>query len=148
MFLLTYVIPERIIFVSRGITVLYCHPLAWLPIPHFSTLAHKQHDFQGEIYWTKSVCFDFLCIFCTQHLTLRRTQRDKVTNVRRSPCQVPYSRQILMKLELSWQNFKKSSDINFYNNPFSGGQFVLGGQTDRQTDRQTDTHDEVNSHLS
>jgi len=35
---------------------------------------------------------------------------------------------------------KKSSDINFYDNPFSGSQFVLGGQTD--------THDEVNSHLS
>jgi hypothetical protein len=66
-------------------------------------------------------------------LTLRRIQWDTFTNVHRSPCQVPYSRHISMKLEMSWQNFKKSSNTNFYNNPFSGSQFALRGQTDGHT---------------
>jgi hypothetical protein len=42
-----------------------------------------------------------------------------------------YSCQILMKLQFSWQSFKKFSNIKLHENPFSGSRDVPSGQTDR-----------------
>ena len=41
-----------------------------------------------------------------------------------------YSCQTLMKLQFSWQSYKKYSDIKFHENPFSGSRDVPFGQTD------------------
>jgi len=57
---------------------------------------------------------------------------------------VHYSSQILMKPELCPQIFKKSSNIKFHENPFSGSRFVSCGLTDGRAGR----HDEVNIRFS
>jgi len=40
-----------------------------------------------------------------------------------------YSCQILMKLEFSWQTFKKYSNVKFHENPHNGSQVVPCRQT-------------------
>jgi hypothetical protein len=43
-----------------------------------------------------------------------------------------------MKLEFSRQIFEKYSNVNFYENPFSGNRAVLRGREARRTDREVD----------
>ena len=45
-----------------------------------------------------------------------------------------YSSPFLMKLEFSWQIFKKYPNIKFHENPSSGHRVVPCGQTDRRTE--------------
>ena len=68
---------------------------------YFSTLHHKRHDFrkkEKKCYWTKNVCFDFLCNFCPMGAELlyavRRTYgltdgRTKLTVVFRNFANAP-----------------------------------------------------------
>jgi len=41
--------------------------MASLALQHFSTLSHKQHDFQKEVIEHKGMCFEFCYIFCQKH---------------------------------------------------------------------------------
>ena len=46
---------------------------------------------------------------------------------------IPYSCQILMKLEFYQQSFEKYSNIKFHENPSSGNRVVACGYMERQT---------------
>jgi hypothetical protein len=47
--------------------------VACLPLPHISTLSHKQHNFPGEKKLVNiNVCFDFLYDFCLKHFSSKK----------------------------------------------------------------------------
>jgi hypothetical protein len=82
-------------------------------------------------------------------LILRRNKRDMIKNVYWSTCKVPvHSCHILIKLEISWQIFEKSSDIKFHENPSSGSPAVPCGRTEEWIEGPTDRHDEANRRFS
>jgi hypothetical protein len=64
--------------------------VASLASPHFSTLAHKRHDFRKkELLNIKWVFWFSLQLSSKTFLFLRRIRRDIVINVKTSSCKVP-----------------------------------------------------------
>ena len=66
--------------------------VACLALPHFSMLPHKRQDFRKK----KKILLNIKCVFCSSlqilskiFLMLTRIQRDTMTNVHRSSCEVP-----------------------------------------------------------
>jgi hypothetical protein len=111
--------------------------------PHFSTSSHKRHDFRGEkkLLNIKFIFWFSLQLLCETFLTVRGIEWDIVINVKTSSC---YSCRILMELESFLNIFsKRSSDIKFYQNPYSDSR-VVSSRTARRTDRR----DEANSRFS
>jgi len=62
----------------------------------------------------------------------RKNELDTVINVHRSSCKIPVSKIWIFSTNLK----KKHSNIQFYENPSLGGQFIPCGRTNRRT--QTD----------
>ena len=62
--------------------------VAWMALPHISTLSQKIHDFRKEVIEHKIGVFSLQHLFET-FLTLRRNQGDTVINIRTFSCQVP-----------------------------------------------------------
>jgi hypothetical protein len=106
----------------------------------FSTVSHTWHDFQKKGNEHKMYVFisstTFVWKICHSNKNWVRYDQKYILVFMWSTC---YSCQILIKLEFSWQIFRKSSDIKFHKNPFSGSHAVPCGQMDSQTDRRTDT---------
>jgi len=74
---------------------------------------------------------------------LRRIQRDVFINAQKLSGTVPQpptspSCQILMKLELSRQNFEETLNINFHENPPTWIRVVPYGRTDTRIEGRTD----------
>jgi hypothetical protein len=87
----------------------------------FSTLSHKWHDLLN----VKGVFWYSLQHLPQTFLLLRRIHWGIIINLCRSLCQVcAFFHLILIKLEFSWQVFKKSSNIEFHENPSFGSQVV------------------------
>ena len=64
--------------------------LSSLAAPHFSTLAHKRHDFRGKkLLIIKCVFWFSLQLLFGTFTILRRIQRNIVINVKASSCKVP-----------------------------------------------------------
>ena len=99
-------------------------------MPYFSTLCHKQHGFQKNIFEHK------MCVLSETVLTLRRTQQDVIITVYRSSCKVPVILVSLMKLKFSQQIFKKYSNTRVHENLLGGSQVVPCRRTNGWTDRQ------------
>jgi len=103
----------------------------------------KRRDFRGKKLLNIKRVFWF-CIQLSSETSfiLRINEQDNVIKVHRSPRNVcRYSCNVLMKLELSRQNFEKYSSTNFVKiRPVGAELFHAGGRTDR--------HDEVNSRFS
>jgi hypothetical protein len=82
--------------------------VACLAPPYFFILSHKRHDFRKKILLNvQSVFWFFLQLLSKTCLILGIIQRDIIIKVRRSSCKLPYSLQVLIKLEIFWQIFKK-----------------------------------------
>ena len=64
-------------------------PMACLPLPYFSTISNKRHDFQKKVIEHKMRFFIFSAILFETLLILRRIQRDIIINVHRYLCKVP-----------------------------------------------------------
>ena len=71
----------------RACAVLSAAPLA---SPHFSTLAHKAHDFWKKDTEHKMCFLYFLYNFYLKHVILKKIQRDIAINVETSSCKVPF----------------------------------------------------------
>jgi hypothetical protein len=64
--------------------------VASLAPPHFSTLAHKRHDFRKNVIEHKMCVLIFSTkLFSETFLIMRRIQRDTIINVHKSSCKVP-----------------------------------------------------------
>jgi len=55
--------------------------VARLVVPHFSTLSHKRHDFEGETMLNIKYVFSFYIRLSETLLILRRTEHDVIKNV-------------------------------------------------------------------
>ena len=128
------------VFVALGIQPQWaCVTLSSVACPalqHFSKLSHKRHDLRKNVTEYK-LCvsiFSTTFIWNISHSKKECARYDK-KNVHRSLRKVAvYSCQILMKIEFSRQIFKKSSNLEFHENPSSGSRVVAWGRTDSQTD--------------
>jgi hypothetical protein len=69
--------------------ILYCHPVACLSVPYFSTLSHKRYNFRGKVTEHKMCVLIFSTTLCETFLILRIIQEDIIINVYRSSCKVP-----------------------------------------------------------
>jgi hypothetical protein len=68
--------------------------VAYLPLPYFSTLSHKGHDFQKNKLVEYKICVLIFSITLSQtFLVLRRIQRDSTINL------VTYSRKLPVIVE-------------------------------------------------
>ena len=106
----------------------------------FSTLSHKWHDFRKNVTEPKMCVLIFYATLSETFLILRRTQRDIITNARRSSRKVQVILvRFLTKLEFSRQIFEKYSNIKLRHR-FS--------HTNGCTDRGTNRHEEANSRFS
>jgi hypothetical protein len=63
--------------------------VACLPLPHFSTLFHKRHDFRKNVTGQKTCVLIFSTNLSETFLIVRRIKRDITINVHRSSCKVP-----------------------------------------------------------
>ena len=97
----------------------------------FSTLLHKQHNFQKECMEHKMCVLIF-----TKNFNWNISQPKKNSARYYHKCiqvfkySTHYSCQILVKLEFPWQIFKKSSNIKSDESPFSGSRVVACRQAD------------------
>jgi hypothetical protein len=73
--------------------------------------------------------FSTIFVWNISHSTKKWARYD-VKNVYWYSCKVPIIVRTWMKLEVSWQIFKKYSNIKYHKNPPSGSQVVPCGQTD------------------
>jgi hypothetical protein len=101
-------------------------------LQRFSTLPHKRHIFGNTLLNMEYVFWFSLQILPETFLILRRTERDTITNLRRSSCKVP-----VILLGVQWilnflQRFSKS--INTSNST----KILLVGAELFHVDRQTD----------
>jgi hypothetical protein len=94
------------------------------PVPYFSTLSHKPHDFRKK----HKTCFDFLYNFCSKHCFLRRIQRETILNGHKFSCKVP----VFSCWNLNFVDGypKKHPSIKFNENPSSGSWVASCGLTD------------------
>jgi len=112
--------------------------MACLAVLYFSTFSHKRHDFLKKKNMNIACVFWFAPQLLSEtFLILRRSERDMIKNIYILifTKNTRYSCHILMKLEFSWQIFRKHSNIKFHENPFSGSRVVACGQTDGRRDR-------------
>ena len=66
-------------FVSKGVTYNF--------VPTFS---HKRHDFRKKKFLKKTICLNLSTTSSETFLILTRTERDNITTVYRSSCQVAF----------------------------------------------------------
>jgi hypothetical protein len=83
-----------------------------VPVPHFSTLSLKWHDFREKKIIELKMYLDLTYKLLKKFLNLIRLQRDKVINVRRYPCEV-----YLILIRFNWNlnfsiNFSKNTQIS------------------------------------
>ena len=96
--------------------------------PHYLT--------NGTIFWKMlcniNMCVPILCTVFVWNVILSRTERNIITNVRRSSCKVRViAVRVLIKLEFSRQILGKTSNIRLHKYPSSGSRVVPCGRTDR-----------------
>jgi len=113
--------------------------VACLFLPNFFTLTHKKKVFRKRVIEYKTRVFISLQLFSKTYRILSRTERDMITNVYWSLCKVFV---IVARFECN-VNFldrfpKNTQNIEFLENPFSGGRVVQCGRTDRRKNRHTD----------
>jgi len=63
-------------------------PYVGRPLPYFSTLSHKGHDFRIKVIKHKMCVLIFSTSLSEKRLILRIIQQDTVINVRKSSCKV------------------------------------------------------------
>jgi len=93
--------------------------VACLPPPYFSTLSHKQLDFQKKVTEYK-MCVLIFFTNTETFLILRRIQLDTIINVHKSSYKLPV---ILVRFKLNFnilKIIKKKLNIKFHENPSSG----------------------------
>jgi hypothetical protein len=83
--------------------------LACMVVKYFSTLSHKRRNIRKKILNIKFVFCISLKVLpeIRVFLILRRIQWGFIINVQMSPCQYPFSCQILIKLEFCRQGFEE-----------------------------------------
>ena len=115
--------------------------VACLAVQYFPTLYHKRHDFRKQFLNIK-LCFVFsLQILSDTFLILRRIQRDMITNVFWSSCNVPVVLSDIIKLEGSRQILKKLLKYLIQRKSVLWTRVVPCGRTDGQTGMTKQTTD-------
>ena len=106
---------------------------ASVALPYFSTFSHKGQDILKKVTEQKMCILISVQFLPEKLLILRRIQRDIVINVK-TPLFKVFVILILIKLEFFRQIFEKSTNIKFYQKPYSGRRVVPCGITDGRTD--------------
>ena len=91
---------------SKHIRRIILSSVVCFPVPYFSTLSHKRHDFRKKLLNIKCVFWFSLKLLSEMFLIIRRIQGDIIIYVLTSSC-TGYSCQILMKDEFSQQIFEE-----------------------------------------
>jgi len=101
-------------WLSTEISIILCY-VACPALPNVSTYLINDHNFRKKkrkCYCTWNVCFNFLLQFLSEIFILLRTERDTITNVRRSSGNSTLdSCKILIRIEFFRKIFKRNSNI-------------------------------------
>ena len=112
-----------------------CAVLSYLSCPalqYFSTLSHKQHDFQKrKSCWTQNMFWFSLQLLSETFLTLSRTERDMTRNLYRSTSNVPVIFVIFLWNSNFLDRFSKNTQISNITKigPVGPESFHEGGRT-------------------
>jgi hypothetical protein len=110
---------------------------------NFLTQSHTRRDFWKSLL--NKICFDYFYKFVWNILIIRRSERDMVIKVNFSSCKL---RLILVGFYWSLKfsaDFRKLSNINFYENSSNESRVVLWGRQGRQTERKDEV--KIRSHF-